>query len=223
MNVEGLHASTSLRGSPRSATAATAFPSPRSGQPSGASIETPRMRSGALPAHIQLEQRKHAMAGIEALQENQDQRPTPWGGFHTPVRGPMFVRNGAVTPGPSRECDITCFVKDDQNLLDNRVTVQGRRAGCRASPYRHPGCHANVVPPVQGPLFKKGPTKVHPFLGTSPLHLSGSIKQRQDKFSGRIFLGHQGRRYRDIPDPSFGNPGCPPRQKLYARRLCLLF
>ena len=33
------------------------------------------------------------------------------GGFHTPVRGTMFVRNGAVTPGPSRECDITFFVK----------------------------------------------------------------------------------------------------------------
>ena len=34
----------------------------------------------------------------------------------------MFVRNGAVTPGPSREC------RDDQNLRDNRVTVQCRRA-----------------------------------------------------------------------------------------------
>ena len=33
------------------------------------------------------------------------------GGFHTPVRGTMFVRDGAVTPGPSRECDITFFVK----------------------------------------------------------------------------------------------------------------
>ena len=33
------------------------------------------------------------------------------GGFHTRVRGTMFVRNGDVTPGPSRECDITFFVK----------------------------------------------------------------------------------------------------------------
>ena len=33
------------------------------------------------------------------------------GGLHTPVRGAKFVRNGAVTPGPSRECDITFFVK----------------------------------------------------------------------------------------------------------------
>ena len=62
----------------------------------------------------------------------------------------MFVRNGAVTPGPSRESDITFFVKGQQNLRDNRVTVQWRRAGCRASPYRHPGCHANVVPPGFG-------------------------------------------------------------------------
>ena len=30
--------------------------------------------------------------------------------FHTRVRGTMFVRNGAMTPGLSRECD-TCFVK----------------------------------------------------------------------------------------------------------------
>ena len=33
------------------------------------------------------------------------------GGIPHPVRGTMFVRNGAVTPGPSRECDITFFVK----------------------------------------------------------------------------------------------------------------
>ena len=33
------------------------------------------------------------------------------GGFHTPVRGAMFVSNGTVTPGPSRECDITFFAK----------------------------------------------------------------------------------------------------------------
>ena len=33
------------------------------------------------------------------------------GGFHTAVRGTMFVCNGAMTPGPSRECDITFLVK----------------------------------------------------------------------------------------------------------------
>ena len=38
-------------------------------------------------------------------------------------------------------------LRDDQNPRNNRVTVQWRHAGCRASPYRHPGCHANVVPP----------------------------------------------------------------------------
>ena len=128
------------------------------------------------------------------------------GGFHTAMRGTMFVRNGAVTPGPSRECDITFFVnhsfriypypmvwplprpwsetmvsipfraqktleikgflglerpfldlvsqtprprgrgrplfaelREDRHLRNNCVTVQWRRAGRRASPYRHPG------------------------------------------------------------------------------------
>ena len=36
---------------------------------------------------------------------------TEGGGFHAPVRGTMFVRNGVVTPEPSRECDIPFFVK----------------------------------------------------------------------------------------------------------------
>ena len=52
------------------------------------------------------------------------------GGFHTAVRGTMFVRDGAVTPGPSRECDITFFAKgrpeSAQQLRDS--TVAARRA-----------------------------------------------------------------------------------------------
>ena len=32
------------------------------------------------------------------------------GAFQTAVRGTMFVCNGAVTPEPSRECNITFFV-----------------------------------------------------------------------------------------------------------------
>ena len=44
------------------------------------------------------------------------------------VRGTMFVRNGAVTPGPSRECDITFFVKgrpkSAQQLRDSTVAVR---------------------------------------------------------------------------------------------------
>ena len=48
---------------------------------------------------------------------------------------------------PDRHASATSpsLLRDDQNLRDNRVTVQWRRAGCRASPYRHPECHANVV------------------------------------------------------------------------------
>ena len=57
------------------------------------------------------------------------------GVFHTAGRVTTFVRQGAMTPGPSHECDITSFVK----LHNKRVTVQWRRAGRRASQYRHPG------------------------------------------------------------------------------------
>ena len=45
----------------------------------------------------------------------------------------MFVRNGAVAPGPSRECDITFFVKRrPKSARQSRdSTVAARRAGCR--------------------------------------------------------------------------------------------
>ena len=63
----------------------------------------------------------------------------------------FFLSLGPLGTSPS-------LLKDDQNLCDNRVTVQWRRAGCRASPYRHPGCHANVVPPgSRSPPLKKYP------------------------------------------------------------------
>ena len=41
----------------------------------------------------------------------------------------MFVRDGAVTPGPSRECDITFFVKGrPKNARQSRgSTVAARR------------------------------------------------------------------------------------------------
>ena len=41
---------------------------------------------------------------------------------HTLVRGTMFVCNGAVTPGPSRECNITFFVKGQPQSAFNRMT-----------------------------------------------------------------------------------------------------
>ena len=55
---------------------------------------------------------------------------TEGGGFHTPVRGTMFVRDGAVTPGPSRECDITFLVKGrPKSARQSRdSTVAARRA-----------------------------------------------------------------------------------------------
>ena len=78
------------------------------------------------------------------------------GEFHTPVRGTRFVRNGAVTPGPSRECDITFFVKGrpksarqsrDSTVAARRVqsvTVPSSRVsrecqspGLRSPPFRN--------------------------------------------------------------------------------------
>ena len=54
---------------------------------------------------------------------------TEGGGFDTAVRGTIFVRNGAVTPGPSRKCNITWVVKGGpkpaQQLHDSTV------AGCK--------------------------------------------------------------------------------------------
>ena len=44
--------------------------------------------------------------------------PTEGGGFHTPVRGTMFFGSDAVAPEPSRECDITFFVKRQRD--DNK-------------------------------------------------------------------------------------------------------
>ena len=51
------------------------------------------------------------------------------GGFHTTVRGAMFVRNGAMTPGPSRECDITFAEGRPKSAQQSRdSTVAARRA-----------------------------------------------------------------------------------------------
>ena len=54
---------------------------------------------------------------------------TEGGGFDIPVRGAMFVRNGAVTPGLSRECNITFFVKGrPKSVRQSRdSTVAARR------------------------------------------------------------------------------------------------
>ena len=83
------------------------------------------------------------------------------GGEHTAVRGTMFVRNVAVTPGPSCECATSpskaFLLRDDQNLLrddkdlrNNCVTVQWRLAGCRASPVI-PGDMRMLFPQVKAP------------------------------------------------------------------------
>ena len=81
---------------------------------------------------------------------------TEGGGFHTAVRGTMFVRDGAVTPSPSCKCDITFFAKgrpkSAQQLRDStvaarrvqsvtvpssRVSRECRSPGLRSPPFKN--------------------------------------------------------------------------------------
>ena len=89
---------------------------------------------------------------------------TEGGGFHTPVRGTMFVCNGAVTPGPPRECDITFFAKgrpksarqsrdstvaargvQSVTVPSSRVSRECRSPGLRSPPFRN--ARAQLVSP----------------------------------------------------------------------------
>ena len=76
------------------------------------------------------------------------------GGIHTPVRGTMFVRDGAVTPGPSRECDITFFVKGRP-----KSARQSRDSTVAADRLRTviPGVTRMSFPQVKFPPVKKCP------------------------------------------------------------------
>ena len=75
------------------------------------------------------------------------------GGLHTAVRGTMFVRDGAVTPGLPRECDITFFVtgrpKPEQQLRHS--TVVARRVQSVTVP------SSRLTRECRSPL-KRGPT-----------------------------------------------------------------
>ena len=75
---------------------------------------------------------------------------------------PLDGRGGGSTPPwevqcfsamvpwhPDRHASATS--PPSSNLCNNRVTLQWRRAGRRASPYCHPGWHANVVTLSWGP------------------------------------------------------------------------
>ena len=80
---------------------------------------------------------------------------TEGGGFHSAVRGTMFVRNGAVSPGPSRECDITFFVKgrpkSAQQSRDSTV------AACRAQSVTVPS--SRVSRECRSPGLRSPPLK----------------------------------------------------------------
>ena len=98
---------------------------------------------------------------------------------------------------PDRHASATSpsLLKDDQNLRDNRVTVQWRRAGCRASPYRHPGCHANVVPPgLRSPPLKNA-------------RLSGRLK---------LFHRHFSTNFKSFSPPKI----CTRKSSFFTARLC---
>ena len=71
--------------------------------------------------------------------------PKGGGEFHTAVRGTMLVRKGGLDHHAS--ATPPSLLRDDLNLRHNSVTAQWRCTGSRASPYRHSGWHANVVPP----------------------------------------------------------------------------
>ena len=67
----------------------------------------------------------------------------------------MFVRDGPVTPGPSRECDITFFAKgrpkSAQQLRDS--TVAARRAQSVTVPSSRVSCECRS-PRLRSPPFK---------------------------------------------------------------------
>ena len=70
----------------------------------------------------------------------------------------MFVRNGAVTPGPSRESDITFFVKGrPKSARQSRdSTVAARRVQSVTVTHRTviPGVTRMSFPRVKVPPFK---------------------------------------------------------------------
>ena len=84
-------------------------------------------------------------------------------GFHTVVRGTMFVRDGAVTPGPSRECNITFFgmgrPKSAQQLLDSTVAVRRVQSITVPSSMSFPGLRSPPLKkcPRKGPLGSRFP------------------------------------------------------------------
>ena len=89
---------------------------------------------------------------------------TEAGGFHTPVRGTMFVRNGAVTPRPSRECDITFFAKGrPKSVRQSRDSKVAARVPENANdgvqnglfPQAPGGVSYCKVLPLRGPILKK--------------------------------------------------------------------
>ena len=70
----------------------------------------------------------------------------------------MFVRDGAVTPGPSRKCDITFFVKgrpkSARQLRDSTVAARGVQSVTVPSSRVSRECRS---PGLRSPPFKMPP------------------------------------------------------------------
>ena len=102
----------------------------------------------------------------------------------------MFLRNGAVTPGPSRECDITFFVqgrpKSARQLHDSTV------AACRMQSVTVPSSRVSREcrsPGLRSPPFKNArlkPVKLRRSVGFSKSANRTQYRENAGKWSQEI-------------------------------------
>ena len=113
------------------------------------------------------------------------------GGFHTAVRGTMFLRDGAVTPRPSHEYDINFFAqgrpKSAQQLRDS--TVAARRAQTVTEPSSRVTRECRS-PGLRSPPLKECPKKMFESYSRICTHKTSSHKES----SGNLWCnGHHTR------------------------------
>ena len=100
------------------------------------------------------------------------------------MRGAMFARYGAVTPGPSRECDITIVVegrpKSAQQLPDSAVAARRAQSVTVPSSRVTSECRTPELrsPP---PTLKKCPNDLHPENQSLPPPITNQSSERYGK------------------------------------------
>ena len=124
----------------------------------------------------------------------------------------MFLRYGAVTPGPSRECDITFFVKGQPKSA--RQLRDSTLAACRVQSVTVPSsrvsraCHS---PGLRSPPLKKCPNKPMSLNGRLGNSETGGCKEIRQPFANPSPTPRQPFA---SPSPTFGqpfaNPFCQP-------------